>query len=132
MTKVVIESKDTLAGSYDIDLSYFTNRELHIIKKESGLRMGEFQDAIEAGDSDFLVALALVALRRNGRELRDSEALWDLEAGKITIDATEDEASPPELAEESDESSSPSSSASSANGESSPETSPPSSSGPPG
>ena len=91
MAKVVIESDDLLAGSYELDLAAgFTHRELHLIKVETGLRAGDLEDAITNADTDLLVALALIALRRAGKPF-PAEMLWDMEAGKITLDVSDEE-----------------------------------------
>ena len=134
MPKVRIESNTTLAGEYELDTTYFTNRELHIIKKESGVRAGELGAALEAGDNDLIVALALIALQRNGKMTSSSaESLWDLPAGRIILDASDEDevdASPPENGNSAE--TVPSGSDSLRSGVASPETSHPSSSGNPG
>ena len=92
-TTVVIEGIDGLNGEYPIDLGYFTSRELHTIKKLTGLRVGELDDAMAAGDSDVLVAFGVLALQRNDKRV-DEDALWDAPAGSITIVIPEDDAPP--------------------------------------
>jgi hypothetical protein len=92
-TKIVIAGIDGLEGEYDIDLGFFTNRELHTIKRLTGLRVGEFDDAMAAGDSDVLVAFCMVALQRNDKRV-DENALWDAEAGSITIIVGDDQEPP--------------------------------------
>lgn len=123
MAKVVIESDDVWNGEYELDLSFFTNRELHIIKKETGIRGGELYESFDAGDTDLLVALAMIAIRRSGKGNPDAEALWELPTGKITLDVTDEgDAGPPaEAPSESSENAGASSSASSESGESSQE-----------
>ncbi len=134
MAKVIIESGDVYNGEYELDLSYFTNRELHIIKKETGIRAGELYEAFDAADTDLLVALAVIAIKRKSGETANSDSLWDLAAGKITLDVTdEDDASPPDATSpEMSNGDAASSSDSSASGESNLEPSPPSDSGNPG
>ena len=61
----------------------FTNRELHLIKQVSGVRSGELFDALESGDSDVLVALAHIGVKRKGTQRPSLDELWDLEAGTI-------------------------------------------------
>jgi hypothetical protein len=70
--------------SYDITPP-FTNGELHLIKKVAGVRAGEFEEALESGDNDMLVALACVAARRNGTARPTLEELWEMEAGSIEL-----------------------------------------------
>ncbi len=48
MAKLKIDTNiPALDGEFELDTSYFTNRELHMIKKLSGLRAGEFEEAVE-------------------------------------------------------------------------------------
>lgn len=129
MAKVIIENEE-----YPLDLSYFTNRELHMIKKETGIRAGELYSSFDAGDTDLLVALAMIAVRRAGKPV-ESDELWDLPAGKITLDVTDEEAdaSPPdETPSASSDVGGLSSSDSSVNGDANPEASNQNDSGNPG
>ena len=122
MAKILIESDNSnLNGSFEFDPSYFTNRELHTLKQEAKVRAGEIMDAFAAGDTDLLVVFAHIALRRAGRDI-PIDALWDLEAGKITFDVGEEAADvrPPENASESSGAIEASSPPSNANGEASP------------
>jgi hypothetical protein len=70
---------------YDITPPW-TNRELHQIKQVSGVRAGQIQAAIEDGDTDILVALAHVAIRRADKPRPTLDELWDMEAGDIILD----------------------------------------------
>lgn len=100
MAKVKIDSGNArIAGEYELDIGYFTNRELHLIKKETGVRAGEYEDAIASGDTDLAVGLAFIALQRHGKLDIPIDALWEMEAGKIIVDLSGDEeedALPPE------------------------------------
>lgn len=78
-----------LDGEYEFDLAgmftighpdCLTNREGHTIKQMTGLRAGEFQDALSVGDSDTFVALATVVLNRAGKRF-DPDLLWDSPIG---------------------------------------------------
>lgn len=89
--KIVIEGIEAYNGAYDFDVSSFTNRELHTIKRLSGIRAGELNEALAAGDNDFLVALTVIALQRNGKFI-DEDLIWDAEAGTITIQLEEEAA----------------------------------------
>lgn len=99
MAKLILKDLGgKLDGEYEFDISYFTMRELHTIKRIAGVRAGELGDALEAGDSDAVVAMATVALNRHG--IDDAEdRLWNSKAGQITIVADdepeEDDGSPP-------------------------------------
>jgi len=81
-------------GEYEFDVTgmltlghpdCLTNREGHRVKGMTGLRMGEFTDAVKAGDTDVIVALAAVVLARHGKQI-DEDLLWDAPIGSgITI-----------------------------------------------
>jgi len=100
VAEIIIEDIPGLIGSYELDLSRFTNDELRLIKRESGVRAGEFEEALQAGDNDLLVCFALVALNRAGI-VAAAERLWEADAGRIHIDLTseeeEDDAGPPDV-----------------------------------
>lgn len=89
-----------------------TNGELHTIKRIAGVRAGEIEDALSAGDNDVLLALGLIILARHGKRLPE-HLMWDAPAGSgITIvpdegeeDADEGDAGPPELSPTKNESS---------------------------
>jgi hypothetical protein len=99
MPTLKIEGVPQLDGEYELDISRFTNWELHLIKQETqtdgrpGVRANEIEEAFAAGDNDLLVAIALIILQRAGRgELRQNKnLLWGADAGSITFDLTEDE-----------------------------------------
>jgi hypothetical protein len=102
--RIVIEGIPRFSGEYPVDLADrpFTMREFHLIKKISGARAGELMDAMAAGDTDVIVALAVIALIRNqkiGKEqaLPVSEALLESDVGSIQYvgDEEEGEAVPP-------------------------------------
>jgi hypothetical protein len=57
-----------------------TNREGHELKRMSGIRIGELEDALMAGDNDVLVAFAVLILRRNGKRFEE-DRLWDAPIG---------------------------------------------------
>lgn len=84
MSKLVIDGVFGLDGEYEADLSYFTNRELHQIKKQTGIRAGEFSEAFASGDNDVMVAFAVVILNRAGKEGAE-DLLWDAKAGSVTL-----------------------------------------------
>jgi hypothetical protein len=99
MPTLKIEGVPQLDGEYELDISRFTNWELHLIKQETqtdgrpGVRANEIEEAFAAGDNDLLVAIALIILQRAGRgELRQNKSLlWGADAGAITFDLTEEE-----------------------------------------
>lgn len=100
MAKVTFKGLGRWDGEYDLDVSRFTNRELHTVKQISGVRAGELQDALTAGDNDVLVAMAVIAAHRAGQPI-PVEVIWEADAGKIAFDFTEDleaaDAGPPEV-----------------------------------
>ena len=88
--KIIIDLP-AFKGEYDLrDLwGTLTGTEQRIIKLATGLRFGEYEEAIAKFDYDLVLALAKVAARRLGTDLPDS-VLWDAEIGKVTIDLEED------------------------------------------
>ncbi len=97
MANVVIKNVPGIDGSYELELGRFTLGELHVIKKQAGVRAGEIEDAMRAGDTDLLVAFALIALKRAGREIAP-ERLWEADSAGIELDLSdeleEEEATP--------------------------------------
>jgi hypothetical protein len=104
VAKLTIDGVDPFDGVYELDFAEqpFTNRDVHLIKKIAGVRLGELAEAFEAGDNDLLVAVAVIQLRREGkvqkgREMDAAEILLDAVAGKLIYeDTAEDDAGPPE------------------------------------
>lgn len=82
MDKILIEGIPGLDGEYEIDVSYFTNREMHLIKRIAGVRGGELDEAFRSGDTDIIVAVAAIALQRNGKQA-DENKLWDAPVGSL-------------------------------------------------
>lgn len=89
MDKLVVAGLGGIDGEYDCDIAgmlslgtpdSLTNGEGRQIKLMSGVRAGELEEAIIAGDSDVLVALAAVILRRH-RVRFDEKTLWDAPMG---------------------------------------------------
>lgn len=79
--------------SYGVPESY-TYREMGLIKRLSGLRSGEITDALRAGDTDLIVALAIIAMRREGSDVTEDEML-DMDVSAIDFDAGEPEPETP-------------------------------------
>jgi hypothetical protein len=113
-------------GEYPFDGTYFTNKELHTIKRMSGVRAGEIPAALEAGDNDLVVALTMIALERNGKVVHE-DVLWNAKVGCIEAMLGEaedeaDDADPPTPGlDESSSEKKPSSGLSSDDGSASPE-----------
>lgn len=99
--KLIITGISPYDGEYDFDIleliGSLTNRELHRVKLMSGIRAGELFDSLKAGDTDLIIALAVVELTRRGRRV-DEDAFWDAPAlGGVTLDIAEreDDEDPP-------------------------------------
>lgn len=90
--RVEIKGAPPFDGEYEIDAERLTNRDYHTIKQVSGLRANEILEALEAGDLDVLVALAVCALYRAGHKdtKMTAERLLDSESGGITVYADDE------------------------------------------
>lgn len=77
-------------GTYEFDANYLTNRDFSTIKKISGLRAAELDEALRAADTDLVLAFAVIALNRHGKR-PDMEVLWEAEAGAIKLVLVPDE-----------------------------------------
>lgn len=86
MAKLTIEGVLPYDGEYEVDLADFTNRELHLIREFSGLRPPEILDGIDYRDSALMVAIANIALARDGHDSIESALLWDASFTKIKLD----------------------------------------------
>ena len=104
MSKLTLEGvHPALDGTYDFDETYFTNWELHAIKQLTGITAGRLEQAFADLDNDIIVALAMVALMRDGKVTSQTpwsseqvHALWRAPTGKISLDFGEgDDADPP-------------------------------------
>lgn len=67
----------------------FTYREMGRIKTLTGIRAGEIEDALLAGDTDVIVAIAQIAAERAG-DSAPVDALESLDFGAIRVEAEED------------------------------------------
>ena len=122
MPKVIIDTP-RLKGEYELDL-VFTHRDFSLIKRIAGVRANEVMDALNAGDLDIVVAVAMIALRRATVPFHEND-LWDAPAGSITLDVEDEDADPPapEPSPANEGGKSPSGGGSRKGGEPSPETS---------
>jgi hypothetical protein len=91
MSKLKIEGVPPHDGDYDLDIAAFTGAELHTIKQISGVRAGELQEGLTAGDYDLVVAFTVIVLQRAGQNV-DPAAIMAAEVGSITIDLNESDA----------------------------------------
>jgi hypothetical protein len=76
-------------GSYDLDWTGLTNRELNEVKRISGVRPAEMLDALVASDAAFACALAIIAARRDGK-LIPEDVILDSTGGNIKFVLTDD------------------------------------------
>lgn len=89
--KVTIKGIPPYDGEYEFDQSRLTNRDLHTIKKITGYTPDQFEEV--GADNDFVVALAIIAVRKSLQYGKvDEDAFWDAELGGILVDFTEDAA----------------------------------------
>lgn len=83
------------------EIETITYRESKIVKNLTGLRLGEYAEAFEEGDSDMLVGLAAVAIYRNNGQT-ELDYLFDMNLDAISFVTEEDDAEiPPAQAPES-------------------------------
>lgn len=84
-----IEGVPPYDGDHEIDFDTrgFTNRELHTIKRLSGVRANELAASFAAGDNDLNVAMVVIALERNGHRVgpQGEQLLWDASVDAISI-----------------------------------------------
>lgn len=101
MLEVTITGVAPFDGVYTLDPDRsFNGRELHLIKQVAGVRLGELQDALFAGDYDLIIALATITLIREGRvektlAARTAELLLDADTGSIVLNDAKADDSPP-------------------------------------
>lgn len=80
-----------LEGEYELVFS-FTNGEWHQIKKATGLRPREFDEAWSKRDPDVFIALAIVALGRAGKDVEEAiPLLWNAPPRALTFAAGDDD-----------------------------------------
>lgn len=75
-------------GTYELDWTQLTNRELAEVKRISGIRPTEMLDALLASDAAFACAMAIIAARRHGK-LIPEDVILDSVGGNIKFDFTE-------------------------------------------
>ena len=76
-----------------------TYREMKEIRTISGYKPAELEQALAGGDGDLMVALAVIAAKREGITLNPDQ-LMGLDFGDITVEPDEeDEATPTEAAD---------------------------------
>lgn len=84
-------------GVHDLDLDKaFNGRELNLVKKVSGVRLGEMNEALAAGDYSLMLAFATIALVRLGRvnkelAMKAYDLLDEAEAGCLSVEDVKEE-----------------------------------------
>lgn len=104
MATITLKGCGQYDGAFDLNMGEpFNTGDLNIIKQISGVRAQELEEAFAAGDTDLIVALAVIALCRAGKATRRSavqaaESIWAAPDGGLKFDMTaeEAEARPPE------------------------------------
>lgn len=92
MADLVIKIPGQIPRKYPLPDSW-TYRELQTIKRISGLNPGRVLDALEEGDPDVVIALAVVTAQRAGHNITEHD-LMDLDSDAVVFDSTEDEPTP--------------------------------------
>jgi hypothetical protein len=93
---VVKDIGPTIDGEYDFDAGTLTYRDFRTIKRISGIRRGEIEDALIADDTDAVLALAIVTLQHHGKVV-DEEMLLDNTLGTVQLVLEAPEPDPPLL-----------------------------------
>lgn len=92
MADLVIKIPGQIPRKYPLPDSW-TYRELQTIKRISGLNPARVLDALEEGDPDAVIALAVVTAQRAGHNITEHD-LMDLDSDAVVFDADEDEVTP--------------------------------------
>lgn len=93
MDKFVVTGIPAFNGDYPVDISSFTMRELQIIKRMSGVRAGELSEAFSAGDTTLILAVAVIAVRRSGKNWEVFEQIaWESDLDCIAFVSEDEEA----------------------------------------
>lgn len=111
MVKIKIrEVHPKLDGEYELDETRFNKWELHCIKRLTGLAGRDLIAAMQIGDTDMAVGLAMVALMRHGKIVSETpwateevKHLWQKGDIEIPDEPAGDDARPPEPSESDDE-----------------------------
>lgn len=87
--KIVVDGR-----TYDMPMN-LTFRELGLVKRVSGVRSAEINEALEAGDTDVIAALIIIAMRRSGQDVKEDHVLsMDIGSVDIAPDEPEEEGPP--------------------------------------
>ena len=89
MSHIVIAISNEIPRKYPVPDS-FTYRELQTIKTVTGLRPSDFEDALNSGDPDIVIALSLICAARAGHQMTQDDLL-DLDVGSITVEGDDED-----------------------------------------
>lgn len=96
LARYIVDGVLGLDGTYEIDLETLTANELHQVKRMSGVRANEFDEAMIAGDAALHVAVTLCAIRRSGDSRASlpgaEDALMDAPINSIRLELVDSEA----------------------------------------
>lgn len=93
--KLVISWEDGATDAYEVPEA-FTYREIKTMRQITGLEPAQFEAAVDQGNADLAIALAVVSSARAGKPV-EAEQLYDLPFGAIMVE--EDEERPTEAAD---------------------------------
>lgn len=89
MNYITIDIPGQVKRKYPVPES-FTYRELGMIKNETGLRPGDFEEALATGDPDIVISLAVVCAQRAGHKITRDDLL-DLDVGAIMTESDDED-----------------------------------------
>ena len=89
MNYITIDIPGQVKRKYPVPES-FTYRELGVIKHETGLRPGDFEDALATGDPDIVISLAVICAQRAGHKITRDDLL-DLDVGAIMTESDDED-----------------------------------------
>lgn len=94
--KYVITGAQPFDGEWELDFQALNGHEFRLIKKISGVRANEIDEAIAAGDYDVHIACAICALKRAGHAYVDEaeDVLLDAPGGSIVFRLSENGSEP--------------------------------------
>lgn len=92
MSHIVIAIPNEVPRKYPLP-DTFTYREQQTIKIHTGLRPIEYEDALNSGDPDIVIALAVICAARAGHNITYDQLL-DLEIGAITAEGDDADPTP--------------------------------------
>lgn len=83
--KITIRGVPPYDGEYPIDFEALTMGDAHVLKRIAGVRLAELSDALGAGDADVVLAFAVIAMQRAGKDV-DEAKLWKAPIDSISVE----------------------------------------------